>query len=153
MLFILATHLSKCWEQAARVWCTWSSVAVYMWNEPGVGECTEVVISNFHINVLGFPKGTSSPRETADVFGCVIPCLVLSDLGVFPFTGPKLESISKLLVALKCPHYKFLVGKSDGNSSLGKIFATCQVRICSLSFTIVYVINLQHFKMILSLRS
>lgn len=86
-------------------------MAMHLWNEPAMGERTEDVISSFYINVLCFPKGSSTPRETANVFGCVIQCVVLSHLGVFPFTGPKLETISKLLVALKCPHYKFLCSK------------------------------------------
>lgn len=34
-----------------------------MWNEPDVGEHIEDVISSFYINVLGFPKDTSTPRE------------------------------------------------------------------------------------------
>lgn len=70
-------------------------------NEPGMGEHMEDAVSSSEINVPGFPEGTPTPAETADAFGCV-KCL--SDLGVFPFTGPKLGNISKLLVALKCPH-------------------------------------------------
>lgn len=70
-------------------------------NGPGMDEHMEDVVSSSEINVLGFPEGTLSPTETADAFGCV-ECL--SDLGVFPFTGPKLGNISKLLAALKCPH-------------------------------------------------
>lgn len=70
-------------------------------NEPGMGEHVEDVVSSSEINVPGFPEGTLTPTETADASGCV-KCL--SDLGVFPFTGPKLGNISKLLVALKCPH-------------------------------------------------
>jgi len=81
---------------------------MYVRNEPAVGDCTEDAISNFHVNVLGFPKETSTPRETANAFGCVVQSLVLSDLGIFPFTGPKLATICKLLVALKCPGDKFL---------------------------------------------
>lgn len=70
-------------------------------SEPGMGEHMEDVVSSSEINVPGFPEGTLTPAETADAFGCV-KCL--SDLGVFPFTGPELGNISKLLVALKCPH-------------------------------------------------
>lgn len=73
-----------------------------------MGERIQEVISSFYMNVLGFPKGFSTPREKANVFGCVIR---LSDLGVLPFTGPKLETISKMLVALKRPRYKFLYSK------------------------------------------
>lgn len=73
-----------------------------------MGENLEDVISSFYINVFSFPKGTSIAREKTDVFGHVVH---ISDLGVFPFTGPKLETISKLLVALKCPHFKLLSSK------------------------------------------
>lgn len=86
-MFILALHIS-------------SLVHVEFWNEPDVEEHMEDVVSSSEINVPGFPEGTLTPGETADVFGCVMH---LSDLGVFPFTGPKLRNISKLLVALKCP--------------------------------------------------
>lgn len=111
-------------------------MAVGMWSEPDRGEHAEDGISSVYMSVLGFPKGTSTPRETANVFGCVIH---LSDLDVFHFTGPKLETVSKLVMASKCPHHicPFSVQKSDGNSSVRKIFTTCQVRLCSLSFTII----------------
>lgn len=75
---------------------------VELWNGPDMGEHMEDVVSSSEINVPGFPEGTLIPTETPDVFGCV-KCF--NDLGVFPLTGPKLENISKLLVALKCPHF------------------------------------------------